>query len=167
VAAGLFRYRRGGPVYNVQGCFHCSLDSKGRLTLPARLKEAVKAHEQGSLVLAFFDDSLQGYTTEYWRKLEAKVSRRSLFSRKARSFVIGFLANAHEVSVDKLGRVLIPPPLRSKGGLEREVVVLSYLGQIEIWDRDRFENRQVAETADMDVDDFVDDLAVPLDDEGV
>jgi DNA-binding transcriptional regulator/RsmH inhibitor MraZ len=57
--------------------------------------------------------------------------------------------------------------LRSKGGLEREVVVLSYLGQIEIWDRDRFENRQVAETADMDVDDFVDDLAVPLDDEGM
>ena len=49
MAAGLFRYRRGGPVYNVQGCFHCSLDSKGRLTLPARLKEAVKAHEVGLL----------------------------------------------------------------------------------------------------------------------
>ncbi len=154
-------------MHDVQGCFHCSLDSKGRLTLPARLKEAIRAAEQGSLVLAFFDGSLQGYTTGYWRRLEARVSKQSLFSRKARAFVIGFLSSAHEVSVDKLGRILIPPPLRSKGGLEREVVVVSYLSQIEIWDRARFEERQAAEAEDMDLDDFVADLAVPLDDEGV
>lgn len=153
-------------MYDVQGCFHCSLDSKGRLSLPARLKDAFRAREQGSVVLAFYDGSLQGYTTAYWRKLETRVSRQSLFSRKARAFVIGFLSSAHEVSVDKLGRILIPPPLRSKGGLDREVVVVSYLSQIEIWDRDRFETRQAEEAEDMDIDDFVADLAVPLDDEG-
>jgi len=45
------------------------------------------------------------------------------------------------------------------------VVVLSYLGQIEIWDRARFEARQVSEAEVLDMDEFVGDLAVPLDDD--
>ena len=69
------------------------------------------------------------------------------------------------LSVDKLGRILVPPPLRERAGLERDVVVLSYLGQIEIWDRARFEARQVSEAEVLDMDEFVGDLAVPLDDD--
>jgi len=152
-------------VHQVQGQFHCSLDAKGRLSLPARLKEAIRGRGETSLVLAFYDGSLQGYTVDYWRKLERKVSRKPLFSKEARSFVLGFLAMGTEVAVDKLGRILVPPPLRERAGLERDVVVLSYLGQIEIWDRARFEARQVSEAEVLDMDEFVGDLAVPLDDD--
>jgi hypothetical protein len=45
------------------------------------------------------------------------------------------------------------------------VVVLSYLGQIEIWDRAGFEARQVTEAEELDLDEFVGDLWVPLDDD--
>jgi len=152
-------------VHQVQGQFHCSLDAKGRLSLPARLKEAIRGRGETSLVLAFYDGSLQGYTVDYWRKLERKVSRKPLFSKEARSFVLGFLAMGTEVAVDKLGRILVPPPLRERAGLERDVVVLSYLCQIEIWDRARFEARQVTEAEELDLDEFVGDLAVPLDDD--
>lgn len=151
----------------MQGQFHCSLDAKGRLSLPARLKEALRGRQETSLVLAFYDGSLHGYTLDYWRKLERKVSRKPLFSKKARSFVLGFLAMGTEISVDKLGRILVPPPLRERAGLERDVVVLSYLGQIEIWDRAHFEARQVIEAEELDLDEFVGDLAVPLDDDEV
>ena len=41
-----------------------------------RLKEAIRGRQESSLVLAFYDGSLHGYTLEYWRKLERKVSRK-------------------------------------------------------------------------------------------
>jgi MraZ protein len=152
-------------VYGVQGQYHCSLDAKGRLSLPAKLKEALRGRGEESLVIAFFDGGLQGYPTAYWGRLERKISRQSLFSRKARSFVLGFMAGANEVGVDKLGRVLIPQHLRDRAGLDREAVVLSFLSQIEIWDRARFEERQLAEADAMNIDDFADALSVPLDDD--
>ncbi len=152
-------------MYGVQGQFGCSLDAKGRLSLPARLKEALRDRGESALVLTFFDGGLQGYPTAYWGQLERKVSRQSLFSRKARSFVLGFMASANEVRVDKLGRIRIPSHLRERAGIDREVVVLSFLSQIEIWDKARFEERQRAEAEAMDIDDFADALSVPLDDD--
>lgn len=152
-------------MLRVQGQFHASLDDKGRLSLGARLRSKLKQHGESALILTFFDGGLQGYTLRQWRRLEKKVAQRPRFSRAARSFALVFLGNANEVSVDRQGRILVPQHLRERAGLTREVVILSYLDTLEIWDKQRLEERQVREVDELEVDDFVDDLVVPLDDD--
>jgi len=162
---------RRAYVYNVQGQFQGSINAKGRLTLPARLNKAIQAHdcvsdrEKPAIVFTYYDGSLQGYTVEYWRRLEKKLSEHSLLAKKTRSFVLGFIATANEVSVDKLGRLQVPEYLRKRAGLDRDVIILSYVSQIEIWDRAAFEARQQHEEEEMDLEDFLGGMAIPLGDE--
>jgi len=150
-------------VFNVQGQFHASLDDKGRLSLGSRLKAKLQDHGENSIVVTYYDGGLQGYTLRQWRRLEKKVAQRPRFSRSARSFALVFLGNANELSVDKQGRILIPQHLRERAGLGGSVVILSYMDTLEIWDRERLEERQGREAELMEVGTFVDDLVVPLD----
>lgn len=128
-------------MYQVRGQFHVSLDDKGRLALPARLREALNQHSDESLVLTYFDNSIHGYTLATWRRIEERVAGIAPFERRNRAFIHSFVAGASEVAVDKLGRMLLPQYLRQKAGLGKEIVVLSYLGQIEVWDLARWEAR--------------------------
>lgn len=152
-------------MLHVQGQFHASLDDKGRLSLGSRLRATLREHGENSIVLTFYDGGLQGFTLRQWRRLEKKVAQRPRFSRAARSFALVFLGNANELSVDKQGRINVPQHLRDRAGLKGAVVILSYMDTLEIWDKDRLEERQTREAEEMEVGTFVDDLVVPLDDE--
>jgi len=129
------------------------------------LRTKLREHGENSLVLTYYDGGLQGYTIRQWRRLEKKVALRPRFSRAARSFALGFLGNANELSVDKQGRILVPQHLRERAGLKGAVVILSYMDTLEIWDKERLEERQKRESEEMEVGTFVDDLVVPLDDD--
>ena len=152
-------------MLHVQGQFHASLDDKGRLSLGSRLRSTLRERGENSIVLTFYDGGLQGYTIRQWRRLEKKVAQRPRFSRAARSFALVFLGNANELSVDKQGRILVPQHLRDRAGLKGAVVILSYMDTLEIWDKERLEERQMREAEEMEVGTFVDDLVVPLDDD--
>lgn len=137
-------------MYQVRGQFHVTMDDKGRLALPARLKDALQKHGDESLVLTYFGGGIHGYTQATWRRLEERFADISPFDRRNRAFLHGFMANGTEVPVDRLGRTLLPQYLRQKAGLSKELVVISYLGWIEVWDRARWEARLEEATREMD-----------------
>ena len=129
-------------MFQVRGQFDVRMDDKGRLPLPARLREALSEAGERGLVLAAWDGGLQGFTASRWRKMERRFAGVSLFDRKTRSFLLAYVASAAEVEPDGQGRILVPAPLRRRAGLSRDCVVLSYLGLVEVWDAERWAARQ-------------------------
>ncbi len=153
-------------MFGVRGQFEVSMDDKGRMPLPARLREALARKKVEALVLTLFDGGVQGYTLSQWKKLEVSMSRLAPLDPKNRAFLVGFMANANETPVDKLGRILVPPPLRRRAGLSKDLVVISYLGWIEVWDLQRWEERLDRAAQEMDRAGGPGEFLVGLDDEG-
>ena len=119
------------------GEFRNSLDEKGRLSLPARLRGELS----GSLFVLTqgVDRCLWLFPPEQWTILSRKLMEStSLFQAKSRLVQRRILAPAQEVEVDKLGRVSVPQSLREWAGLSKECVILGITKYIEIWDAEEY-----------------------------
>jgi len=129
-------------MFQVRGQFDCKMDAKGRIALPARLREKLLAHSDGALVLTHYDGCIQAYTAARWRKMERRFLGVSPFDRRSRAFLLAFVAGAAEVTPDSAGRINVPASLRRQAGLTKQCVLMSYLGTLEIWDPDRLAAKQ-------------------------
>ncbi len=127
-------------MFEIRGQFEVTLDGKGRLPLPSRLREPLG--EDGRLVITFWDNALHGFTLARWRSMEARFAGVSPFDHRNRDFLLAFVAGAAEVQPDGQGRILVPPLLRRRAKLGGACVVLSYLGVIEIWNPELWLDRQ-------------------------
>lgn len=123
-----------------------TLDEKGRLSLPARLREVLIERGENRLILTDFDACVAAYPLSEWRLLEDKIRAHSTFQKDVRSFLRLFYSGAIESTVDAQGRILIPRELRERAELDREVIVVGVLNKIEIWNKTRWE-RFIAESA--------------------
>jgi len=126
-----------------QGAAGLSLDAKGRLTVPARHRDALSQNSPPSnLVLtAHPDGCLLLYPAAAWEPIRARVmsfpaldARFSVWKR----LLVGF---AEEVEVDAAWRVLISPELRKFGALEKQVMLVGQGSHFEIWNRDTWEKQ--------------------------
>ena len=66
------------------------------------------------------------------------------FKKDTRAFLRFFYSSAADCSIDRLGRILIPQPLRDYAGLQREVILIGAYRQIEIWAREAWERAESA-----------------------
>ena len=117
----------------MKGEYQHTLDAKGRLFIPAKLREQLG---DSFVVTKGLDDCLFVYPQEAWDELEHKI--RQLPMSKSRSLQRFFLSSAADVTVDRQGRIVIPPVLRSYAGLERDVVVIGVGERAELWDARRW-----------------------------
>jgi len=131
-----------------RGCFEHTIDDKGRLSIPAKLREALEASFSAPLFLTRKDDCLVAYPSDEWRALEAKISALPSFDPKVVAFRRFFLAPAQECPLDKAGRILVPPTLRAYAALERDVVLAGMGNHLEVWSRERHEATMQAAQAD-------------------
>lgn len=120
---------KGGPVM--------TLDSKGRLTVPAQFKDILVAAEQGQLVVCKnIERSLQLFPASVYARYEAQLraldDSRSALKRR----IIG---SANDVVMDSGSRILIPPELREWAGLERNVIFMGMGNRFELWDKARLD----------------------------
>lgn len=118
------------------GEFQHNLDEKGRLIIPARLREGLGAR---FVLTRGLDQCLFAYPLEEWRLLEEKLKALPLVRAEARAFVRLFFAGAAECEFDRQGRVLIPPALREYALLEREATILGISTRVEIWNTQRWQ----------------------------
>ena len=114
------------------------LDEKGRLAIPARFKEALKAKEDNCLVLTNHFNCLWAFARDDWRMIEQKVAQLNQLDQSVNAFLRYFVSGAQECLV-KQGRITIPPDLREISGLKKEVVVVGGLKLFEIWDREKWD----------------------------
>jgi len=121
------------------GQFVHTLDSKGRLTIPAKFRAVL---DSGLIVTRGMDRCLAVFPTDEWDELAGRVSDLPMTDRQARAFKRFLFASASDVSPDKQGRILIPPRLREYADLDGEVVVAGLNNYIEIWNTDAWENER-------------------------
>jgi len=115
-----------------------TLDSKGRLAIPARFKEVLDQRGENCLVLTNHDNCLWAFAREDWRVIEEKAYNLPLFDHAVTSYFRYFISAAVECPV-RQGRITIPLDLRESAGLEREVVLVGQLKRFEIWERKDWE----------------------------
>ncbi len=112
-----------------------TLDSKGRLAIPARYRELLAAHCEGKMVLTVDrDHCLLLYPLPDWEEIERKLVKLPSFNKQARRLQRLLIGHATECELDGNGRILLPPPLREFAGLEKDVVLIGQGNKFEIWD---------------------------------
>lgn len=117
------------------GEFEHSLDAKGRLIMPAKLREAI---DDKFVVTKGLDGCLFAFSIEEWSNFEEKLKSLPLSNRNSREFTRFFLSGATECEIDKQGRFLIPTNLRETASLQKEVVIIGVGTRIEIWDKEKW-----------------------------
>ena len=122
-----------------RGRYEYSIDSKGRVSIPAKFRELLADKYDDRLILTNFDRCLVAYPYEEWRVLEEKVSSLSMVKKETKAFQRFFISGATECPIDKLGRILVPTTLRVYAQLEKNVVFAGMLKKFEIWGKERWE----------------------------
>ncbi|MCB2185969.1 MAG: division/cell wall cluster transcriptional repressor MraZ [Deltaproteobacteria bacterium] len=115
-----------------------SIDAKGRVAIPARFRDLLKAKRDDRLVITTSERCLVAYPQENWRALVDKVARLSPLDPTVQAFRRYFVSGAIEVNLDKQGRVLLPQLLREFAGLEGSALLAGMQNCFEIWDKDRW-----------------------------
>ncbi|PKM72975.1 MAG: division/cell wall cluster transcriptional repressor MraZ [Firmicutes bacterium HGW-Firmicutes-16] len=122
------------------GEYQHTLDSKGRLSIPARLRE-----DLGNVffVTLSMDKCLSAYSSESWEALTEKVNEMPYVKqRKMRPL----FAYAAKCEVDAQGRILIPQNLRDFAGLTKNVAVVGCNNHAEFWDSESWSAINIIET---------------------
>ncbi len=117
------------------GEYNHTIDAKGRLIIPSRLRDALGDE---FVVTKGLDGCLFAYPKEEWSAFEEKLGALPLTNSNARKFSRFFLAGAAVAELDKQGRILIPPVLREFAKLEKEVVLVGVSRRVEIWSKERW-----------------------------
>ncbi len=135
------------------------LDSKGRLSIPARFRDVLRSRYDERIMVTNLPNCLVAYPLEVWKEIEAKFTNYAIAPRKVQLFQRYFLASAVQCKLDSHGRILIPSALREEVGLKKEVVLLGILNHFEIWDKEALEAelQQARDSAD-ELSDFVSSL---------
>lgn len=129
----------------LMGEYQHSIDSKGRVFMPAKFREELG---EGFIATKGLDQCLFVYSKAEWAILENKLKQLPLAKPEARAFVRFFFAGAAELECDKQGRTLVPQSLREYAKLEKDVVVIGVSNRIEMWDKNTWDeyNKQIAPT---------------------
>lgn len=111
-----------------------NLDSKGRLAIPTRYREALARHCNGQMVLTVDrDHCLLLYPLPDWEEIERKLVKLPSFNKQARRLQRLLIGHATECELDGNGRILLAPPLRDFAGLNKSIVMIGQGNKFEIW----------------------------------
>jgi MraZ protein len=138
--------------------FH-TIDSKGRIIIPARFRDVIKADGQNGLMVSRMDQGLVAYTFSEWFKIESRILSLAEKSESMRRFRRVFIGGAFECNCDKQDRILIPPILRQYAEFEKEVVLVGVLDHFEIWARENWEKENLNLEKDMKKEDVRNEIA--------
>ena len=116
------------------GEYRHTLDDKGRIAIPAKLRYSKVGEYEYWVATKGFDRCLFLYPRHEWERIVKKINERLSFTKKEdRSFLRMFISPATEQAVDRQGRIAIPQSLREYAGIQKEVVTLGAVNRIEIW----------------------------------
>lgn len=117
------------------GTYEHGLDAKGRVIVPAKLREGLG---ESFVVTLGLDGCLFAYPMEEWEGFIDKLKELP-GNKEGRKLQRHFMANAAMCEVDKQGRALIPAKLREAAGLTKDIIFVGVLSKIEIWSKDVYE----------------------------
>ncbi|MDX2504072.1 MAG: division/cell wall cluster transcriptional repressor MraZ [Gammaproteobacteria bacterium] len=125
----------------INGVTKLNLDVKGRLAIPSRYRERLMQDCAGRLVVTLDPERrMVIYPYNEWQKVETKLVSLSMNKAAVRLKRL-MLGHASDCDMDKNGRINLPPYLREKTGLDKQIVLLGIGNKFEVWDEDSW-NRE-------------------------
>lgn len=123
------------------GEYEHALDDKGRVTIPAKLREVLAGRSIAVLMLtrSVLDPCLTLYPPAEWERIEAQIQDTSMVDAHVRQYRRRLFAGAQEVSPDRAGRILLPPAFREHAGIVTDVLFAGVSAYIELWARERWD----------------------------
>lgn len=142
-----------------RGSHEHTIDAKGRTSVPAPFRKVLAAADYGEKLIAtaWFEPCLQIYPLKSWEEFEKKLSMRNPGEPGVKQIYRVCVSTATDVEVDKLGRILIPPTLRARADLAKEIKDVVWVGlskHMQLWSKVRWEEAQaeaLSETHSADV----------------
>ncbi len=130
-----------------RGLYEHAMDAKGRTSLPSRFRELLP--EDDRLILTTgIDRCLVAYPLAEWQAFEGKLAALPQFDPAVVQLKRIYVAGATECSLDKHGRLLIPPMLREYAGIQRDVVWAGMVTTIEVWAKEAWNDQAAASRED-------------------
>lgn len=130
---GMCPERGSGAMF--MGEYQHSLDTKGRLIIPAKFRDELGA---GAVMTRGLDNCLFLFPRDEWGILEEKLKSLPLTKSDARQFVRFFFSGATECELDKQGRIIVPQNLRDYANMDKEVVAIGVSNRVEIWSKENW-----------------------------
>jgi MraZ protein len=125
-----------------QGASALNLDAKGRMSVPAKHRDALQVQGEGRVTLTKHPDCcLMVFPRPEWEAFRARVAQLPMDAHWWRRI---FLGNATELDLDSAGRILVSPELRSAAGIQREVILLGMGSHLELWDAATYATKEQA-----------------------
>ena len=117
------------------GEYEHSLDAKGRLIMPAKLRTDMG---EKFIITKGLDGCLFVFSQIEWSNFESKLKELPLTNKNARDFVRFFLSGATECEIDKQGRFLLVNTLREYAEITKEVIIIGVGTRLESWNKDKW-----------------------------
>ena len=135
------------------GEYQHSIDIKKRLSLPAKFRKELG---RNVIITRGFDSCLVIYTEKKWKGAMEELRKLSTSKAENRKLSRTILGGAIEVSLDKLGRILIPDYLKNYAGLKKDVTICGLSNKLEVWDSEKWESYR--KKAELDIDKIAEGL---------
>lgn len=117
------------------GQYNHTIDSKGRLIIPSKLRDSLG---EGFIVTRGLDGCLFIYPAREWQNIINKYKELP-DTKNRRHFMRIFLSGATTCEYDKQGRINIPGPLVEYARLERDCIIIGVDERLEVWSKERWE----------------------------
>ena len=129
------------------GEYEHSLDAKGRLIMPAKLRADMG---EKFIITKGLDGCLFVFSQNEWSNFESKLKELPLTNKNARDFVRFFLSGATECAIDKQGRFLLVSTLRAYAEIIKEVIIIGVGTRLEIWEKEKWKKYNSTENISAD-----------------
>jgi MraZ protein len=127
-----------------RGIHTSTLDAKGRLGLPVRVRETL-GRVSGADVIATIDTQercLLLYPLAEWEIVQARVQELANLREAARLLQRLLIGHATDLQIDGNGRILLPSMLREYAGLDKGAVIVGQSNKFEIWSESHWHTRR-------------------------
>lgn len=117
------------------GEYEVTLDSKGRIALPAGYKKQLPESESNSFMLSKGNGNyLILYTASQWKKVEETLDTLNDYNDEAMELKINMMSGASPIETDAAGRIIISKRMIAHAGLDKDVIMLGMSDKMLIWD---------------------------------
>lgn len=118
------------------GKYQHSLDVKGRVTIPSKLRDQLG---ERFIATRGLDNCIFLYSLDEWRTIEDKLRTLPGTRADVRAFMRKFLSAASELELDKQGRTVLPSNLREYADIFEDIIIIGVHTRVEIWSCDKWD----------------------------
>lgn len=132
-----------------KGSFNYTVDSKGRINIPAKMRKNLAPEANSSFVITRgFENCIFVYPNDEWAKREAELGKLQQTNRDDRLFTRLLLQYAADVELDGQHRIVLTKELMEYAKITGDVLILGVFDRIEVWNPEEYKKYLDAQQQD-------------------